>query len=392
MIMKGYKFRLYPTKDQETVLRQQAGSNRFVWNLYLGKNKELHETTGKFMFYNEMANSLPDLKKEKYHEFLNEVFSQSLQQTLKHLDRAMRDCFKKSKGFPVFKKKSKFNDSFTVPQKFRIMRKRIFIPKVGEVRYVKHRPILGKVKNITVSLDGNQWYVSICSEINKELPVVKYNADNVVGIDLGVKTFATLSDRTKVENPKLTKKHEKKLALLQKRLAKKKHGSNNRLKLKTKIQNLHRRIRDCRNDNLHKVTSRMIAKYDGLVCEDLSVKEMVKDKQYAKGISDCGWSKFTDLLKYKSAWNGRLYREIDRYDPSSQRCSKCGFINKLLTISDRVWTCSSCQAVLDRDDNASDNVKYFGKIDKVPTDSREFKLPEVKEEKVVYVSAVRQTV
>ena len=378
MISRGYKFRLYPTEVQETALRQQAGSCRFLWNYFLANNQDIYSLDKKFKFFNQMANELPVLK--NMFPFLGETFSQSLQQVLRHLDSAIKSSYKKEKGFPVFKCKSDFSDSFTVPQKFRIMKNHIFIPKIGEVKFKKHRNICGKVKHITVSQDGNRWFVSVCTETNKTVKVKPINKSKIVGIDLGVKTLAVLSDGTEISNPKITKKYSDKLARLQRSLSKKVKGSNNKLKCKIKIQDLHRKIRNIRNDNLHKVTHDMIAKYDGFICEDLNVKGMVKNHKLARSISDCGWGKFTNFLKYKAEWNGKHYSEIGRFEKSSKTCSICGFVNNALTLKDRSWICNSCKTEHDRDGNASVNIREFGlnnlKND-IPMDNRELTLGEM---------------
>ena len=392
MKSRGYKFRLYPDKVQESSLRQQCGSCRFLWNYYLADNQSMYDLDRKFKFYNSMATELPLLK--EMFPFLKDVFSQSLQQTLRHLERAIKDGYKKDKGFPNFKRKTDFSDSFTVPQKFRIMKNHIFIPKVGEIKFKKHRNICGKVKNVTVSQDGSHWYVSICTETRDRSKPRVLNTSNVVGIDLGIKSFAVISDgvsHPKIDNPKILRKHELKLKKLQRWLSRKKDGSNNKLKNKIKIQNLHRKIRNKRDDFLHKETHSMIAKYDGFICEDLNVKGMVKNHKLAKSISDCGWGKFTTFLKYKADWNGKLYYEIGRFMASTKTCSHCHTVNHNLTLSDRTWTCVSCNTFHDRDDTASDNVKEFGLKDLgLPIDNREFTLQEIlasgvslNEEKVV---------
>jgi len=349
---KGFKYRLYPTNEQIQLLKQQAGNTRFLWNKFLAENIELHKQTGKFKFSHEMIVSLPNLKKE--FDFLNQSFSQSLQMVGRQLDKAMKDCFKKSKGFPKFKKKGKQRDSFTVPQKWRLAKGFVFIPKIGEVKWVKHRPLQGKPKHITITQDGEQWYCSVTCEIEiKEKPI---KSEKMIGIDVGLKTFAVFSDGTKIENPKFLRKKEEKLARQQRRLSRKVKGSQNYIKQRMKVQRIHRDIRNARLCFLHKTTHDMITKYDGFVFEDLNIKGMMQNHKLAKSVSDVAWYEFKRQTKYKSSWNFKVFQEIDRFEPTSKTCCKCGWYNKDLTLKDRVFECQGCSSKMDRDENASINI------------------------------------
>lgn len=356
-IRRAYKFRLYPTKEQVAALRQHGGNARFLWNALLRLNQDKYESEKKFIFAHDMVTSLPQLKKE--HDFLQLSFSQSLQQVARQLDRALRDCFNKTKRFPVFKKKGKQNDSFTVPQKFRIGKHYVFIPKIGEVTWVKHRPIKGKIKHLTISQDGEQWYCSVNVELKCKEKSVSTNSD-VVGIDVGLKTFATMSDGSVIENPKILKKHEKRLATSQRRLSRKQKGSRNRYKQRNKVQRLHRTVRNVRRDFQHKATAHMIAKYEGFAMEDLNIKGILSNHCLSKAVSDCGWFEFKRQLRYKSEWSGKPLVEIGRFEPSSKTCSGCGWINKNLTLKDREFVCLECGQVMGRDLNAAVNIRNIG--------------------------------
>lgn len=371
-ILKAYKFRLLPTKEQIASLAQQGGNCRFLWNHFLEINQQQYKEDKKFVFSHQLITSLPKLKQE--YDFLGLSFSQSLQQVGRHLDRALKDSFQKTKGFPSFKKKSMLRDSFTVPQKFRISKSFVFIPKVGEVKWIKHQPIKGKVKHITISQDGNLWFCSVSVELNIKQHVQK--TDNIVGIDVGLKTFATLSDGVKIENPKILRKYEKKLDKANKYLGRKVKGSKNRWKQRIKVAKLNRKVRNVRKDFQHKTTHDMIIKYDGFVLETLNIKGMVKNHNLAKSISDASWSEWKRQLKYKSVWSNKMFLEIGRWEASSKTCSCCGWHNADLTLTDRVFVCKECGLIIDRDLNASINIKSIG-LKNILFDKQEFTLGEI---------------
>jgi len=372
-IQKAYKFRLYPTNEQKQSLAQQGGNCRFLWNHFLEVNQQQYKENKKFIFSYELITSLPKLKQE--YDFLNNSFSQSLQQVGRYFDRALKDSFQKIKGFPAFKKKSMLKDSFTVPQKFRIDKSFVFIPKIGEVKWVKHQPIKGKVKHLTITQDGDLWFCSVNVELNIKKPIQK--TDNIVGIDVGLKTFATLSDGTKVENPKILRKYEGKLEKENRHLSRKVKGSKNKWKQRIKVAKLHRKIRNVRKDFQHKVTHDMITKYDGFVLETLNIRGMVKNHNLAKSISDASWYEWKRQLKYKSEWSNKMFLEIGRWEASSKTCSCCGWYNADLTLADREFVCKKCGLKIDRDWNASLNIKSIG-LDKVLLDKQEFTLGEIR--------------
>ena len=380
LIHQGFKFRLYPTKEQESQLLQQAGNTRFLWNKLLESNLETYKNTKKFQFSYEMIMSIPKIK-EKF-EFLKLSFSQSLQQVGRHLDKSIKNSFapktvkernkkiveaktpkdkmKASEyGRPKFKKKKQF-DSFIIPQKFSLHSKFVKLPKIGKVKWIKHRKVQGNPKFITVSRDGNQWYCSVTSEVkipNKEIPT---NIENIVGIDVGLKEFATLSDNTVIHNPRHLNKKLKKLVREQRWLSKKEKGSNNRNKQIIKVQTIHRKVRNDRKDFLHKTSSDMIAKYSGVVLEDLNVSGMMKNKKLARHISDVGWYEFSKMLEYKSLWNAKHFIKIDKWYASSKICNECGNKKVDLKLEDRTYICKNCGNIVDRDFNASINIRDEG--------------------------------
>jgi len=360
LIHKGFKYRLYPTPEQESQLLQQAGNTRFLWNKLLESNLKTYEETKKFQFSHEMIISIPKLKEE--FEFLKLSFSQSLQQVGRQLDKALKDTFKKTKGFPKFKKRRN-RDSFTVPQKFACNKENVKLPKIGKVKWVLHRNWEGSPKFLTVSRDGNQWYCSITCEVNlpdKQLPDLEICQDNIVGIDVGLKEFATLSDTTVIPNPRHLNKKLKKLKREQRWLSRKTKGSQNRKKQIEKVQTVHRKVRNTRKDFLHKITSNMIAKYSGVVLEDLNIRGMMKNSKLARHISDVGWYEFSRQLEYKSLWNAKHFEKVDRWFASSKICNECGSKKVNLKLSDRIYVCEDCGNIVCRDFNASTNIRDEG--------------------------------
>jgi len=355
LVQRGFKYKLEPTEEQKQQLLQQGGNARFVWNYFLGDNIKYYEKTKKFKFAHEMTISLPKLKKE--YEFLKLSFSQSLQTVARQLDRALKDSFKTEKGFPNFKQKNLLSDSFSCPQKWNLNKNNISIPKIGKVQWIKHRPLQGKPKSITITQDGDKWFCSVLCEYEiKEKPK---KDKNIVGIDVGLKEFAVLSDKTVIPNPRHTKNNEKKLKREQRKLSRKRKRSRNQLKQRLKVRKIHSKIKNSRQDFLHKTTSNIITKYDGVVLEDLNIKGMVKNRKLAKAISDVGWSEFKRQLKYKCLWNFKHFIEIDRFAPTSKTCSSCGNVQDM-PLSKRMYDCPLCGLSIDRDFNASLNIQRIG--------------------------------
>jgi putative transposase len=223
---------------------------------------------------------------------------------------------------------------------------------------VKHRAIKGKVKHITIKQDGEQWYCSVNCELKVRQPEVK--TDNIIGIDVGLKTFATHSDGEIVENPKTLYKWQRKLNRANRRLHKRIKGSNRRSKQRKKVSRIHRRIRNIRRDFQHKETCCTIAKCDGVALENLNVRGMMKNHHLAKAIADCGWYEYKRQLKYKCQWYGKVFLEIGRFEPTSKCCSRCGWKDVNLCLSDRVFRCKCCGLEIDRDLNAAINIEHCG--------------------------------
>ena len=358
MINKTYKFRLFPTKEQEVLLNQHFGHSRWVYNHFLNERKEQYQADKKSDNYYKQAATLTKLKKEEDTKWLKEVNSQTLQFALRSLDTAFLNFFRCNAQFPKFKSR-KHKNTFTIPQFGRIENGKIIIPKFKDGIKVKlHREVKGKIgkMNITKTSTG-KYYVSIFTEQwAEELP----KTNKQVGIDLGLKDFAITSDNKKFKNNRYTKKYSKKLKKAQQHLSRKQKGSNGFEKQKLKVAKIHEKIASCRLDTLHKVSHQLVNENDLIVCEDLNVKGMIKNHKLSKHISDASWGNFVTLLQYKCDWYGKELVKVNRFYPSSKTCVDCGWINQELKLSDREWTCKSCGVVHDRDVNASRNILKEG--------------------------------
>lgn len=355
-LRKAYKYRLKAKQNQQQLFRQQAGCCRFVWNKALALQKERLNAGEKVLRYVEMTKFLTAWKREEETVWLAGAQSQTLQQTLKFLDKALKEAFDKKnpKRFPRFKKKGLSIDSFRYPQGFKLDGDRVFLPKIGWVRFVKSREIEGTPRNITVSRRGDHWYVSIQTEREVVEPV--HPSVSSVGIDLGIARFATLSDGSFLEPLHSFKKMEKKLAKEQRRLARKNTLSANWKKQKRKITRLHIRIADIRKDYLHKASA-AISKNHATVCvEDLKIRNMSKSaagtnetpgkkvrakSRLNRSILDQGWFEFRRQLEYKLAWNGGWLISVPPRN-TSRTCPDCGLISKENRKTQARFRCMEC--------------------------------------------------
>lgn len=355
--MKGYKFRLYPNKEQQTYFQKCFGCCRFLWNNMLAD---------KIAYYEEFQESLdtqPPAYKSEY-PFLKEVDSLALTSEYHDLNTAFKNFFRDtSVGFPKFKKKHDNHKSYTTynqKDSVAIVGKYVKLPKIGYVKMRQSQPVLGSIKNATISqVPSGKYYISFNVEIwMQELPKI----EKEIGLDLGIKELLITSDKEHFENPKTFYKYEKQLTKLQRQLAHKKKFSNNWYKQKHKIALLHEKITNIRKDNLHKISYKLIQENQLIVSEDLKISNMIKNHHLAKSIADVSWYELTRQLKYKSDWYGRKYIKINTYYPSSQICNCCGYKNTAAKdLSVRYWTCPNCGTYHDRDENAADNILAEGK-------------------------------
>ncbi len=361
MIRKAYKYRLYPNKEQTTLLDKHFGCVRLIYNHGLAEKIKFYEQTGKSLSRYKIQAQLPVMKKED-RPWLAEVNAQSLQAALINLDRAFLNFFKHKMKFPRFKKKTD-KQSFQVPQRGKVdfEKGKLIIPKFQEGINCKiSRLFEGETKTFTVSKTATgKYFVSVLVETQEELPEKEpITETRTVGIDVGIKTFCVLSNGEEIENPKLLKTEIARLKVLQRRASKKKKGSAKRKKAFHKVAILHERIANRRSDFLHKLTHRLITENQSIAVEDLNIAGLMKNHCLAQAIADVSWSEFFRQLEYKSEWAGTNLLKIGRFEPSSRACEVCGKVNKELKLSDREWTCE-CGATHDRDRLAARNIKRF---------------------------------
>ncbi len=362
IMLKAFKCRIYPNAEQEIIFAKHFGSCRFIYNFALAKKIELYQNQSKRISCFDLMKEITLLKKQEEYKWLNECIAQSLQQSLRHLDNAFTRFFREKKGFPRFHKKTG-KQSFTVPQNVKIdfENNQIQIPKCNQIKVKLHRKFEGNIKTCVISkTPTGKYFISVLVENDAIIPQkAGIKIETSVGIDLGIKDFATLSSGEVIANPKHLKLKEIKLAKHQKCLAKKKKGSKRRELQKKRVAKIHEQISNSRKDFLHKTSSRIVKEFDTIITENLNVKGMVKNHNLAKAISDCSWGTFTNMLEYKCNFYGKNYVKIGMFEPSSKLCS-CGVINKELKLSDREWTCKVCKTTHDRDHLASQNIKNFG--------------------------------
>ncbi|NEP05609.1 MAG: IS200/IS605 family element transposase accessory protein TnpB, partial [Okeania sp. SIO4D6] len=356
-----YKYRIYPNQIQITKLNQLFGCCRYVWNQSLAHCNQLYASGEKKPSYINLTKQfITQAKRELL--WLKEVASTPLQQSLKDLDQAYKNffnrCTGKRKGIkvkpPKFKKcKSKQTARF-VGANYKVGQDKIYLPKVGKIKIVWSRKLPKEPTSLTIIRDSaNRYFASFVVETNSEsLP----KTDNSIGIDLGISTFATLSNEEKILAPKPLKNNLKKLGKFQRKFAKTQPGSKRRERRRLKIAKLHAKVKDIRTDFLHKLSTDLIRKYDVIVLEDLNTSGMVKNRKLAKAISDLGWRQFRTLTEAKCEKYGREFRVIDRWEPTSQKCSCCGFKGGKKELNVREWTCLNCGAKHDRDINAAINI------------------------------------
>jgi putative transposase len=366
---KAYKFRIYPTKEQEILIAKTIGCSRFVFNHFLAQWNDTFKETSKGLTFNACSSQLTQLKKELV--WLKEVDSIALQSSLKNLADSYTRFFKKQNKAPRFKSKKNTLQSYTTKhtnENIAIIDSRIKLPKLGLVRYAKSREVEGRILNATVRRNASgKYFVSILTEIEVR-PLEK--TESSIGIDLGITDFAILSDGRKINNNKFTSKMEKKLKREQRKLSRRAlHAKNNGINLldaknyqkqKRRVALLQERVMNQRNDFLNKLSTEIIKNHDIICMEDLNTKGMLRNHKLAKSISDVSWSAFVTKLEYKAKWYGKTIVKISRWFPSSQICSHCGHQGGKKSLKIRDWRCPVCHEHHDRDINASKNILAEG--------------------------------
>ncbi len=365
-MIKAYKYRLLPSEKQKILLSSWIEACRFVYNLGLETKIAAWTSQKRNVSKFDLTKQLTELKHTE-GGWLKDCPSQSLESALANLEKAYSGFFRGC-GFPNFKKKGGLL-SIEFRQTSKIKDGKIVLSKIGGIDFVQHRLFEGEIRTVTVSKTATgKYFVSILVKNDKELPEKKIVSESTsIGIDVGLKTLATLSDGTKIENPKYLqhqlhrlKKEQRTLARRYKPGIKISEQSKGYHEQKIVVAKLHEKIANQRKDFLQKNSTEIIKKFDTVCLEDLNVKGMMKNGNLSKAISDVGWSEFVRMLEYKAAWEGKNINKIGRFDPSSKICSTCGSINKELKLSDREWRCENCGTNHDRDENAAKNIKSFG--------------------------------
>lgn len=357
---RAYKFRFHPTPEQELNLAKTFGCARFAYNYMLRQRTDAWFQRQEKVGYHETSAMLTALKKTDEFAWLNEVSSVPVQQSLRHLQTAFGNFFSRRSKYPTFKKKDGAQSAEYTTSAFKWDGKTLSIAKNGalNIRFSRTIPKAAIVTTVTVSKDcAGRYFVSmLCTDqVQAKTP-----AAAKVGIDLGLSHFAILSTGEKIAAPNTFRKNEATLARLQRRMAKKTKGSANRKKAKLKVAKLHAKITDSRKDFLHKLSTRLVNENQVIAIETLAVSNMQKNRCLAKSIADASWSEFVRQLEYKSLWYGRELVGIDRWYPSSKRCSDCGHTVAKMPLNVREWTCPECGTIHDRDINASKNILAAG--------------------------------
>lgn len=375
-IEKGFRYRIYPKDNQTEQIENMFKAKRYVWNYFLNINIHRLNHHKSVLNYTKMSRLLTLLKKKQ--TWLNTCEKSVLQNALKVQYETFLKFFKKDCGFPKFKSyKNNYQSikinytngnigvlekeiEYTSTGKFKKQFCKVKVPKVKQIKIAYSRQYAGRIVSCTISRDtNNKYYISLCCVNIESKPLEQTGA--FVGIDLGIKEFATTSDNEVMDNPKFYRKYEQQLIKSQRKLSKRKKGSNNRNKQRLKVNKWHKKITNCRIDFLQKLSTKLIKDYDIICMEDLASGNMMKNHKLAKSIADASFFEFNRQLEYKARWNYKLISRIDRFYPSSQICSNCG--NKSSQTKDlgvRTYICGQCGLEIDRDYNASINILNEG--------------------------------
>ena len=363
---RAYKYKIKPTMKQQHQLQQVFGCTRFIYNWGLDIKSKSWSIEHKTVSYFELAKKLTELKKNEKYKWLKQIPAECLQQSLRNLDNAYTQFFKGIKSFPRFKtkKNSKNCAKYTQAIYFDFDNWKVKIPKCGWVKLCENKTFdlsSSKIGTLTVSRDkcGEYWCTIVVDDNAPQKSKTKISEETSVGIDLGIKDYAILSDGTKYSNPKYYENNRLKLKVLQQKFARTKKGSNRHEVMRLKVARQYKKITNSKIDFLHKLSTDLIRRYNTICLENLNVEGMMKNHNLAMAIQSASWSEFVSQLKYKAEWEGKNIVFIGRFEPSSKTCNKCGYVKHDLKLSDRDWVCPICGKHHDRDINAAINIKMF---------------------------------
>lgn len=358
-IRKSYKYRLYPTEEQKEFLEKCFGCRRFVYNYFLDKRIKTYEETGETLSFFDSCKKFTKLRRENEYSWLKEVSSYAMRLALKDLDNAYKKFFKEKKGFPKFR--SKYGkQTYSEGQHIFVENNGLKIPKFSKsIPMNYHREHQGEIKLATITKTStNKYFVSLSCIIKTDIP--DNEISDIVGIDLGITKFLTLSNGVIYENHKYFEKYKKKLGIAQRHLSRKKKGSNRYKKQKLKVARIHEKIKNCRKNLLHNVSCELTNEYDAMIVENFDKKYMMKDKHFAGRIADVSWGNFINYLKYKAEHKGKKFIELEKYSKTNRTCNVCGTENEDLKGTEPKWTCKSCKTTHDKAMNGALNVLNKG--------------------------------
>ena len=362
MTQRAYRYRFYPTQEQEQLLRRTLGCVRLVYNRALHTRTEGWYERQERIDYKQTSAMLTAWKKQEDLEFLNEVSCVPLQQGLRNLQKAFVNFWAGRAQYPNFKKKHSGGSAEFTRSAFKWKDGQLWLAKCSEplpIRWSRNLAENCEPSTVTVRLDASgRWFVSMLVEDHTVKPLPQI--DKAVGIDAGITSLIATSDGEKIVNPKHFKRLRYKLRQAHKALSRKVKGSNNRDKARIQVARIHAAIADSRTDFLHKLTTRLVRENQTIAVEDLAVKNMMKNHKLAQAIADASWFQLVRQLEYKCQWYGRTLVKIDRWFPSTKRCGNCGHIVDKLPLDIREWDCPECGTHHDRDINAANNILAAG--------------------------------